>query len=103
MGAEARRAFASERGGVIGAGDFFLNDNGIGACGQRRPGEDADSLAGLQRAGPAAASGGFADNCPWPGQVGPADGIAVHCRGIEWRLGERSDDRRSEDATAGVG
>src|SRR5690606_18554299 len=77
----------------------FLNDHGIGADRQRRPGEDAHALARLHHPGEAGAglrgAGKFqgATRC----YIGRANGVAVHGARIEGRLVVPGDQRFGEN------
>ncbi len=91
------RANVSPCGDFEGGADFsalqhfgvFLNENGVGPCGNRRAGEDAHGLALPHRTCKSMAGGGLADdgeNRADFRRVGAAQRIAVHGGSIERRL-----------------
>ncbi len=88
------------------AAGIFLDDDRIGAIGNRSACEDAYGLPGPHRAGKAMAGGGFADERQPRGQGGDiarAHGIAIHGGGIEWRLAALSGEVTRQYAAAGFG
>ena len=98
--ADADRA-VGERLGIL------LDQDRVGALGDRRAGEDADGLAGpiLCRRSDRPA-GGRADDreaCAERSAVGGADGVAVHGRGGEGRLGAPRRESVGEHAAGGLG
>ena len=89
----ACRHAADERDAIAFAPHFLLNDDGVGAFGHWRSGEDPDRLARTNAAAKRAPGRGFADH----GQarrglrcICGAQGIAVHCGIGEGRLGAQS-------------
>ena len=80
----------------------FLHHHQIGALGHRRPGEDPRRGAGGERGGEGAPGGGLAHYRQRAGQVGGAQGIAVHRGGIERRLGDPRHRVRKEHPACGV-
>ena len=80
------------------AGGFFLDDDPVGAGGNRGAGEDAHRLARRQGSHVAVARRALADD----GEVGigPAQGPAVHGRGIEGRLVAGGADRLGQNPAA---
>ena len=70
--------------------DVLLNDDGVGAVGHRRAGEDAHRLARTDSALESAAGGGFADHRQGRGRrrrIGRAHRVAVHGGVGKRRLG----------------
>ena len=96
-----RRAFAHDDMGAVALG-VLLDDDGIGAVGHRRAGEDAHRLALADAAGEGMARGGLADDCEPRRKlphVGCLHGIAVHGRGVERRLRDERPQRLGQHAT----
>ena len=87
--ASQRRALGHLDGVAVALG-VFLDDDRVGAFGQRRAGEDARGLALAKhpaKPGPGRDFGDDAQRCRHRRDIGGAHGIAVHRRGGEGRLG----------------
>ncbi len=84
---------------------ILLDDDGVGAFGQRRAGENADGLAAADVATITPARRRFANHverCRKPHDIRGAHGIAVHGRGVERRLGEFGGDIGGQHAARRV-
>ena len=93
-------AVADRHLGAVALG-VLLDDDGIGAGGNGRAGEDAHGLPRATRAGEGMPGGGLADHGERGGEladVGAAHGIAVHGRGIERRLRQAGGQRLGQHA-----
>ena len=83
----------------------FLNDDRVSPHRQRRAGENAHSFSRSDMALKGMAGGSLPDHLQPHGQlfnVGAPDGVAVHGRGIEWRLGQACRERFGKDAPGGL-
>ena len=95
--------FAWHDGTVAGVG-VLLDEDGVGAVGQRRAGEDADGLAHRDLAGKAMARRRCADDLEARTDTGVRrpDGIAVHRRSGKRRLVALGGKGNGEGAAEGV-
>ena len=90
---------------VFGPLGILLDQDGIGAGGKRRAGEDPDGFSGTDCACETAAGRGFADHLKprrHRRDVGGAHGIAVHGGRVEGRLRAQSGDRLCQDPEGGI-
>ena len=100
--ATARADVAAENGAfakrkrVADAVGVFLDRDGIGAGGDQAAGEEAEGLAGADRAVERVAGWGAPNDGPGA-RVGGAHGVAVHGGEVGGRLVEAGGDRRRED------
>ena len=95
----ARDDPAADRHSLTVGGDVLLRDDGVGAFGKRRPGEDPHRLPGSQRAGRHRAGDDLADDRKLDGLAGrvlSAHGVAVHRRVRPRRNRRARDDRLRE-------
>ena len=101
---EARR----DQDVVVLARHRLLERHRVGAGGKRRPGEDAERVAGRERRGEGVAGGGAAGPQGEAGgalrhAVGPGEGVAVDRDVVEGRHVARAHDRLGQDAPRRLG
>src|SRR3546814_3254396 len=84
------------------AARFFLDEDGVGAGGERGAGGDAYRLARADAAGEGVPGGALTDQAEGAGKIGVPDRITVHRREVGGGMGAAGVDGRGRPAAGGV-